>query len=1108
MAVTRSTAADRERRSPAVQFRVGRARTGEFFALAFALALVIGALVLASYGRTARLPAPAQGPLNLSTLEKPEQLLPYLTAIAGSAERQYVARKVFEHLRDMAGSVPNVGVLARIHVPIREVLGTRGLTSLQARARDLLAGNKNATSVALLTGAEFSRLKPSFVVRDLGHFKRRLWIWTPVFVLVFFAVHLFWTVRGFRLARFVLPALALLSGIGLVLMISLRDPLRDTLMFIEFIQGVALGCIALAIASTLDYRRLTGRLSYVFLIAGFVLSAALIVFGTGPGGSDAKVNLLGFQPAEVIRILIIFFLAGYFADRWEFLRTLREHRTELASVSKWVEVPRLEYLLPVLAGVFASLAFFFLQKDLGPALLIACMFLAMYAVARDRYLFAAAGMALILGGFMGGYLIGFPRTVSQRVSMWLSPWDNAVRGGEQVVHALWGFATGGPTGTGLGLGDPELMPAAHTDLILAVLGEEWGFIGVVVVILLYALLVWFGFRTALRARSDYTFFLALGLSLTVALQVALIAGGVLDILPLSGVVMPFLSYGRTALITNFGIFGILVAIAQEGSAREDATAPFRSGARAIGIILGAFAAVLLLKAAYIQVLRADPTLGRGALTMQADGFRRFQYNPRLLAIARTIPRGDIFDRNGLPLASSNWEEIAQNREAYTKAGVTIPAEEPALDGRFYPLGARAVHLLGDLRTRANWGARNSSYAERDFSVALQGYDDRATVVKIPDPRTGKPTYTVRYDFRELVPLLRHRYEPNNPAVRKIRDRDRTLHMSIDARLQVRAADLLEAQLKKLRRTKGAVVVLDPASGDLLAAVSAPMPAQMPPHLSGDDEDDAMFDRARYGLYPPGSSFKVVTAMAALRRDPKSVDQQYECKRLPDGRVGNFIKGWSRPIRDDVKDATPHGVIAMRQGMVVSCNAYFAQLGTYRVGAEALLETANLLGVSVANPSNVKTLRSDLPQASYGQGQVVVSPFQMARVAATVAAGGSMPYGRWVTDQNNSRQQAPQPVLTPQLAGVIGGFMRGVVTSGTGRSAATSAVEIAGKTGTAELENHPSHAWFIGYAPYGGKRPLAFAVLIENGQYGGTAAAPLAADVMTAAKQLGLFERME
>jgi cell division protein FtsW (lipid II flippase) len=1106
MAVTRSTAADRDRRGPVFAIRTPRLRVREFIGLVGSTALVIAALVLAFDGRTARLGTPAAVPLNLSRLEKSEQLLPYLTFVAAPAERQFVARKIFEHVRDM-DAVPNVGAIARIRVPIREVNGTRGLTSLQARAREHLAADPAARSITLLTPAEVSHVKPSFIVRDLGQYRRRLYLWVPVFFVLFFAVHIFWAWQGYRGASFVLPALELLSGIGMVLMIALRDPLRDTLMFVDFVQGVALGCIVLAAASMLDYDRLTGRLSYVFLLAGFLLSAALIAFGTGPGLSDAKVNLLGFQPAEVIRILIVFFLAGYLADRWEFLRTLRERRPELAKVSKWVEVPRLEYLLPVLAGVAASLGFFYLQKDLGPALLIACLFLTMYAVARDRYLFATAGLALILAGFIGGHLLGFPRTVSQRVSMWLSPWDNVVHGGDQIVHAMWGFATGGLFGTGLGLGDPESMPAAHTDLILAVLGEEWGFIGVLAVLVLYGALVWFGFRTALRARSDYSFFLALGLTLTVALQVSLIAGGVLDILPLSGVVLPFLSYGRTALILNFGIFGVLIAIAHQGGS-DDHTEPFRSTTRVVEICALVFGVLLAGKAAYIQVLRADPTLGRGALIVQADGFRRFEYNPRLLAIAHSIPRGTIYDRNGLPLASSNWDEIARNREAYARAGVTLPADPPGTDSRFYPLGAAAVHLLGDIRTRANWGARNSSYAERDFAVALQGYDDRAVVVSVPDPRTGKPTYTIRYDFRELVPLLRHEYEPNNPEVRKLRERDRSLHLSIDARLQVRAAALLEKQLQKLKRTKGAIVVLDPSNGDLLAAVSAPVPSVMPPHLSPPDADDAMLDRARYGLYPPGSSFKIVTAMAALRKDPKNVDQQYECKRLPDGRTGNYVKGWSRPIRDDIRDRVPHGTIAMRAGILVSCNAYFAQLGTYKVGPEALLETANLLGISVANPPNAKTLRNAIPQASYGQGQVVASPFQMARVAATIAAGGSMPFGRWVTDQNNPRQQPPQPLLSPQLASLLGGFMRAVVTSGTGRSAGSSKVEIAGKTGTAELQHAPSHAWFIGYAPYGGKRPLAFAVLIENGQYGGTASAPLAADVMSAAKDLGLFERTE
>jgi cell division protein FtsW (lipid II flippase) len=888
----------------------------------------------------------------------------------------------------------------------------------------------------------------------------------------------------------------------------LRDPLRDTLAFANFAEGAAAGCVVLAVAATLDYRRLAGKLSYVFLIAALVLSGALVLFGSGPTGSDAKVNLFGFQPAEVIRILIVFFLAGYFAERWEFLRTLRETGGRAAKFSAWIEVPRREYFLPVFAGVVVSLGFFFLQKDLGPALLIASLFLAMYAVARNRSLFALGGFAVILAGFASGYYLGFPKNVAGRISMWVSPWDNSVRGGEQVAHALWAFASGGLFGSGLGLGDPQMMPAAHTDLILAALGEEWGFVGVLCVMAIYSGLVWFGIRTALRSRSDYNFFLALGLTLALALQVALIAGGVLDLIPLSGVVVPFLSYGRTALITNFAIVGILFSLAANGSAEQATTQPFRASTRGLAYLLAGIGSVLLVKAAYLQVVRADAIAGAGALALQADGQRRYEYNPRLLSIAHAIRRGTIYDRNGLPLATSDWNELAKSREAYASMGVTIgDTAEPGAT-RFYPLGPQAFHLLGDLRTHANWSATNSSLAERDFGTTLQGFDDRATVVETSDRRATTKTYGIRYDYRELLPLLRHRWQPNAPQVKEVLDRDRNLHMSIDARLQMRTATLLEAQLSKLGKIRGAVVIMEPSTGDVLASVSYPWPSQAPAPLNPASSDNSLLDRARYGLYPPGSSFKIVTSIAALRKDPGSAQSRFECKRLPDGRTGNFIRGSMRPIHDDIKDTEPHGDIAMRTGLVVSCNAYFAQLGTYVVGAEALLDTANHLGISVANPANAETLRRELPQASYGQGQVVVSPFQMARVAATIAQRGSMPYGRWITDGNNPRQQSPQSILAPEQSTLIGDYMRDAVTSGTGRSAQLADLPIAGKTGTAELEHASSHAWFVGFAPYGGVRKLAFAVLIENGQYGGTAAAPLAAELMKEAKTMGYFERQQ
>jgi peptidoglycan glycosyltransferase len=247
-------------------------------------------------------------------------------------------------------------------------------------------------------------------------------------------------------------------------------------------------------------------------------------------------------------------------------------------------------------------------------------------------------------------------------------------------------------------------------------------------------------------------------------------------------------------------------------------------------------------------------------------------------------------------------------------------------------------------------------------------------------------------------------------------------------------------------------------------------------------------------------------MAALRANPQITAKTYQCIRLPDGRIGNYVNSKTRPIRDDVEDKNPHGSVNMERGIVHSCNAYFAQLGFNDVGAKNLLDTANLLGIAAAFPNTEPQLRASLPQSSYGQGQVVASPFQMARVAAAVANGGAAPLGRWITDENNTRTTAPQPVIPAESAQTLARFMRSVVTSGTGTRAAAS-VPVAGKTGTAELSDADSHAWFIGFAPFGAGTPrkIAFSVLVENGVYGGRAAAPAAAEIVNAAVKLGVIQ---
>jgi cell division protein FtsW (lipid II flippase) len=940
-------------------------------------------------------------------------------------------------------------------------------------------------------------------------FRRDFLLWAGAILAAFLLTHVVWSIRKFSGPWAFLPLLLILTGIGYALMIGLRDPLRDTLIFVPFAQGVAGGCLVMLIASLVDWEGTMSGYSFVPLLGAIALSVSLIFLGSGPAGSDARVNLGPFQPVEAIKILLVFFLAGYFARRWPLLRALREKRSMVARMAPGIEIPPLEYALPVLIGVAVALLFFYLQKDLGPALVFACVFLTMYAIARNRIPLALFGLTTLLGGFLTGYFLGVPKTVHDRVAMWLSPWSNTVRGGDQVAHSLWAMASGGALGTGPGLGESDVIPAGYTDLIVSVLGEDWGFLGILSVYLIYGIFIWLGLRIARQARTDYGFFLALGLTLLVSAELLLISCGILDLFPLSGVATPFLSYGRTAMLANFAIAGILLALGSAGRkpgsrAESVAQQALASQVRWVEIVLAVLGAAVIGKAATIQLGQADAIAGQGTLVLQGDGGRRYVYNPRLIDAARTLQRGTIYDRTGLPLATSSWPELEQHRAQYQALGIDIEQACNRADPRCYPLGPLTFHLLGDIRTRANWSAPNSSLIERDSAIRLQGYDDRARVVAVPGS-DGKPFYTIRYDYRELLPLLRHRWEPDNVAVKRIRDRERNVHLSISAALQVKAGQILKTRLAEQHLDRGSIVVMNPATGDLLASVNLPAPDLLQEKLALGEASGALLDRARYGLFPPGSTFKVVTAIAALRLNPALANQQYQCIRLPDGRNGNYVGNSKRPIRDDEEDKSPHGTLDMHRAIVVSCNAYFAQLGTYKVGAQQLLDTAKLIGVSVANPPTVKNLTPQMPQVSYGQGQVVVSPFQMARVASAIAAAGNLPMGRWVVDDSNLRTSQAQQLMPANVAEMLAKDMRGVVTSGTGNRLAAVKPQIAGKTGTAELATAPSHAWFIGFAPYDEpSKRIAFAILAENGHYGGTAAAPIAGDLVVAAEQLHLI----
>jgi cell division protein FtsW (lipid II flippase) len=1112
--LTHVTAADRDRRSAVDSARRLDARHAVLAATSIVAVL---AIAFPLGGRRTANPfavgSPGDPPpVNLNAITSPAELIPLFAPVFADAnDRRFAATHLHQFVmarRDGGDSLPNVGAILQAQVGAGAIQRSstvqykERLAAVSTRARD--AGETPPTTLGLVTREDLAALKPLAAVRAPATYRGLVIVWGAVYLACVWLVAVAWWVRGVRGEYPLLAAAHLLTALGFAALLGRQDPLRDTALFVRHAQLTSAGLVCFALVSGIDVRKVarTG-LSYLPLIGALVLSAALILFGGGPAGSNTKVNLGPLQPVEFIRLLLALFLAGYFARRWELLRQVRGANVRTFKVPGWLNLPRVDYVLPVAAGVAAALLFFFLQKDLGPALFLTCVFLMTYAIARQGVSLALVGFALLVAGFYAGYTLNVSSTLTARVAMWGSTWDNGARGGEQIAQAIWGLSTGGLSGTGLGLGDTRYVPAGHTDLMLAAIGEELGFVGLFSVAVLFVIIAARGFRAGLRAADDHGFFLATVLTLFLTVPVLVMAAGMLGVVPLTGVVTPFLSFGGSAMLANFIALGMITSIGTRPATSPDVTAPFHAGVRRLGAALGAGGLALVAVLFDVQVLRADAYVARPYLGIQADGFRRYQYNQRLTDVLAAIPRGTVFDRRGLPLSTGDPAIARRAHEQYRKAGVEHARCPTPFRERCYPLGGAAFHLLGDARDARNWSASNTAYVERDSQNRLRGFDDHATTVRVSDA-SGRPAAAVRRDYRAIVPLLRHRHSPDHPAVMAFLNRPRDLTITIDAPLQASVARVLSKYASRSSTGHAAAVVLDPDTGDLLAIGSHPFPnLSEEPGGSREHDVERLLDRARFGLYPPGSTFKLVTASAALRQDPALRHHSFTCSLLSDGRVGARVGGWG-VVRDDVLDRRPHGTVEMHDGVVHSCNAYFAQLAV-RVGARSLLDTANLLGISVAKDNSLARLRETLPQAGYGQGDVVVTPLRMARVAAAIASHGVL---RDVRIERSPAPASTETLLTPAAAAILARDLRDVVLAGTGRSLREHPGRIAGKTGTAEVGHAPSHAWFVGYAPYGpAEKRVAFAVIVENAGYGGSAAAPAAGEIVSAAAASGLIEAL-
>jgi cell division protein FtsW (lipid II flippase) len=386
------------------------------------------------------------------------------------------------------------------------------------------------------------------------------------------AAHIFLRITLPNADPYLFPLVALLASFGLV-MIYRIDQQRALAQAVWFVVGLAFFCLTIVFLR--DYRLLE-RYRYVIALSGIILLGLprVPLIGAPVNGAYLGIHLgpITFQPAEFAKLAIVIFLASY----------LRDTRQVLVIGARRVlglTLPPLKHLGPLLVVWGAAMLMLVVIRDLGSSLMFFAAFLALIYVATNRLSFVVIGLAMFA---VGAWVLGthVPH-VQDRVHIWQPLWfhpsdlfhsPEADRKGYQIVQSLFAQSDGGLFGQGFGEallqlpGGGTILPAPHTDLIYAVITNELGLAGACAVVLIYLLLAERGFKIAMLARDSFSTLLAAGLTAVFALQVFVIVGGVTGVIPLTGVTLPFISYGGSSIVANFVLLALLLLVSDRARA--------------------------------------------------------------------------------------------------------------------------------------------------------------------------------------------------------------------------------------------------------------------------------------------------------------------------------------------------------------------------------------------------------------------------------------------------------------------------------------------------------------------------------------------------------------
>lgn len=1024
------------------------------------------------------------------------------------------------------------------------------LEKLRGRLETALRGGRS--SVALLDAAAradaLARLHDArFVIRGPDDFSesfdRALLIWCGAFALagIFSIGALAPTSRSPGATVVAVAAFGALTSIGMTVLALAAGPLCGPLVAEKTAEHVAAGVLAaIAVLGVLpsiarwakkidlDEPLSDGRGA---LAAALLLLVVLGLFGTGPAGSSARINLTTragtFQPLELAKLLLVVAFAQH----------LGRHRSSFSLLTRgggglgpwWLTL-----LGPFGLAVLAIIGSAWVLGDFGAGLVLAPTFALMIVAASGSLTFAVAIAGAGLAALPLLILLPWPidSKVFVRIVTWLIPYANGLPGGDQLALAEKAVAAAGWFGSPWP-SNPDALPAGMNDLPVALLIERFGVAGLLVFVAAHLSLIYSGFAIGarLRGRREEIRYLPIALASLIAAQTAVAFAGLAGLLPLSGIVTPFLSEGGTGIL----VFSIgAVAIARLGAVcsgrmlGEEDSLPrgLLYGFAATGAIV--CAACLLLASRAI----GDPRLLTDPIPTQfADGRILPRPGPLLRRVTSDIDPAPIIDIRG--------SVVAQGRRSYPFGAALAPAIGVARRG-IAPLPGT---LESDLRAHHARFPRHEAAAELveacagcdsgPGSWAPVGVVPKASVFKdllLNRIQTKHPGEALRFrpfltnDFAALAGALREGPESLAAAMGRIRAESPSVRTTLDAAVQAEIYSLLVEAIHASRATLGAVVIRNATSGQVLVHASgeASDPEQidasayMRPSVTG--AFGSLRDHAALHAVPPGSTFKPITAIALLEHEGRFAPGP--CVHHPragrGGGQGNLRvgrgpgSGWVADFGVD----RPHGALDLEGAIEKSCNIWFSQAGI-EVGAGELGLVVSRIEVASFSPEGGLI---DLATAAIGQGKTLLTADQLSLAYAAIANDGATRRCPLLFDRDGGLPCREIKLTSGVHSARIQAALRRVVASanGTGtRAKEPKGAEfvVYGKTGTAEQDRvrgeegpRRDHAWFAGFfAANAGGPKYAFAILLARGGTGGRAAAPLAPKIGAILEKHGYFE---